>query len=286
MKNIIKIISVFVIGAFVFTSCMQEADDIYNAPDDNAESYLQFTTLNKVFAMTPADTLAFTYDFGVKVLGTPPASDLTVSLSLIENSVDLVTQVELEAMEVVIPAGAYGAFITMTINPDSFDLSPDTLNLKLSLSSSSMPAASYGSEVNFQYIYNVCDFDILNFLGGFICNEEGYGEYSVNFSLDAVEPNRIYNSNFWDWAAPGALLWYDFSGDSNQGIIIPSQPFEFGDGVVGAVEGTGTYDACTGKFSCDYIVEYGGSDYPTHHDFYRSGKNLPQIPVTKALYFK
>ena len=55
------------------SSCMEKADDIFHSPDGDANSYLQFTTLNGVYAMTPADTAAFDIEFGVKVLGDAPS---------------------------------------------------------------------------------------------------------------------------------------------------------------------------------------------------------------------
>ena len=286
MKNFIKIISILILGVFIVSSCMKKADDIFHSPD-GANAYLQFTTLNGVYAMTPADTLAYDIEFGVKVLGDAPTSDLSVAFDIVSNTVNLDSQVVLNSSVIVIPANHYTGSITMTVDPNKFELSADTLKLSLKLSDSNGDVAEYGNEATFNFIYNVCPFDILDFLGGFTCNEAGYGEYAVNFSLDPDVPNRIWNNNFWDWAAAGALLSYDFSGDANQTITIEDQPFEFGDGTVGSVVGSGTYDACTGKFSCDYVVTYAGSDYPTHHDFYRGGgKNLPTIPVKKALFVK
>ena len=281
MKNIIKILIVLIAGVFIISSCEKEAEDMFHSPNNNATTYLQFTDLNKVFAMTPADTLAFDYMFGVKLIGNTQASNLNVNIEIVSNTVNLDSQVVISTTTLVIPANTYWGTVTLTIDPTKFELSPDTLKLNLKIVDGTLPIANIGGTSNFNFIYNVCPFDILDFLGGFICNEVGYMEYSVNFSLDADVENRIYNSNFWDWAADGATLYYDFSGDANQMITIPDQPFIFGDGTEGTVDGTGTYDACTGTFSCDYNVWYGGSNYPTHHDFYRSSKKSATI-ITKT----
>ncbi len=134
-----------------------------------------------------------------------------------------------------------------------------------------------------------CELDINVFVGAFDCDEEGYGVYPCNFTLDGTVSNRILNDNFWDWAAAGEVIYYDFDGTINQQIDIPQQAFEFGDGTVGSVEGSGTYSTCDSTFVCDYDVEYGGTIYPTHHEFSPSGsKNLLLIgePRKKAFLNK
>lgn len=251
------------------TSCFKEESPIYNTAG-GGNSYLQFTAVNSVYAMTPTDSLPFDIPFGVKILGGPASSDVNVTLNIGANSTVSSAQVKLSSSTITIKAGTVQGNILLTVDPNAFELSPDTLKLFLSMTGDNL--ASFGSNSTFNFVYNVCPFDIINFVGGFKCDETGYMVYDVTFSLDPNVPNRILNSNFWDWPGPGATLYYDFSGDANQTITIPDQPFVFGDGTEGSVSGTGTYDACTGTFTCDYDVIYGGTDYPTHHEFYRGGK--------------
>lgn len=112
-----------------------------------------------------------------------------------------------------------------------------------------------------------CVLNVNLFTGAFVCNEEGYGEYPVTFSADPEVQNRIINDNFWDWPAEGEVVYYDLSGDINQVVTVPKQSFTFGDGTVGSVEGSGSYDSCTKTMIVDYSVEYGGDVYDTHHEF-------------------
>ncbi|MBT3210144.1 MAG: hypothetical protein HN704_07305 [Bacteroidetes bacterium] len=288
MKNIIKILLVLLAGVFIISSCMKEEEDMFNSPDNNTTTYLQFTDLNDVFAMTPADTLPFTFEFGIKLNGNTQASDLNVNFEVVSTTVNLDSQVVVSSYTVIIPANTYYGTVEMTIDPNKFVLSADTLKLNLKIVEGTLTLAPFGADATFGFIYNVCPFDILDFLGGFKCDEVDYEVYDVNFSLDAIVPNRIYNSNFWDWAAAGATVYYDFSGDENQVITIPNQPFEFGDGTIGSVEGIGTYDACTGKFETLTDVEYGGTIYPTIHYFFREGdgKSATIISQTKAEIMK
>jgi hypothetical protein len=127
-----------------------------------------------------------------------------------------------------------------------------------------------------------CPLNINDFVGPYNCDEAGYGVYAVNFTLDTLQANTILNDNFWDWAAPGAIVYYVLSGDLDQIVTVPDQPFTFGDGTVGSVSGSGTYDGCLGTMIVDYDVNYGGDIYPTHHVFTPAGKSTYTVKVPKS----
>ena len=112
-----------------------------------------------------------------------------------------------------------------------------------------------------------CPFVIDNFIGVFNCDEEGYGVYTVNFTKDPAFPNRVYNDNFWDYAAAGQLIYYEFDGSLNQNITVPLQPFIFGDDSEGTVVGTGKYDGCAHTMTVTYTVVYDETPYTTKHVF-------------------
>jgi len=112
-----------------------------------------------------------------------------------------------------------------------------------------------------------CTFDINNFVGAYDCDEAGYGVYSVNFTKHPTLANTIRNDNFWDWAAPGSLVNYTFSGNFLETVTVPKQTFTYGDGTVGWVQGSGKYDGCAHTFVVDYVNEYDGDEYDTHHEF-------------------
>lgn len=112
-----------------------------------------------------------------------------------------------------------------------------------------------------------CTFDINNFIGAYDCDESGYGIYPVNFTKDPVLANTVVNDNFWDWPGPGAVVKYTLSGDFLEKVTVPRQNFEFGDGYVGWVEGSGFYNGCAGTMEVDYKVYYEGEEYEIHHEF-------------------
>jgi len=112
-----------------------------------------------------------------------------------------------------------------------------------------------------------CPLVLDNFLGAFNCDEEGYGVYGVNFTKNDAFPNRVYNDNFWDYAAAGQTIYYVFDGSLNQNINVPMQTFIFGDDTEGSVVGSGKYDGCTNTMTVTYTVVYGGDASTTKHVF-------------------
>jgi hypothetical protein len=119
-------------------------------------------------------------------------------------------------------------------------------------------------EVN---VASFCQFDINNFIGAYSCDEAGYGPYDVNFTIHPTMANTIVNDNFWDYPAAGAVIYYTLSGDFLEEVTVPKQDFEFGDGYMGWVEGSGTYDGCAYTMTMVYTVFYEGDEYTTYHSF-------------------
>lgn len=123
-------------------------------------------------------------------------------------------------------------------------------------------------------VLKFCALNIKEFTGIFDCDEAGYGVYPVNFTKHPTIANTIVNDNFWDWPGAGATVYYTLSGDFDQKISVPKQNFEFGDGYVGWIEGSGTYDGCTHEMTIDYTVFYEDEEYDTHHEFTAAKKGL------------
>ena len=137
-------------------------------------------------------------------------------------------------------------------------------------------------------VASYCPFDINAFTGAFSCDEAGYGIYTVSFTLHPTLANTIVNDNFWDWAAPGAVIYYTLSGDFLEEVTVPKQDFEFGDGYIGWVEGSGTYDGCANTMTVDYTVYYDGDEYETYHEFTPAGKgSTSNVALRKSAdYFR
>jgi len=272
MKNLINIFLVVIVGSLLFaTSCFKAEDPAYNTAATGGAYTLQFTSVNSTLLMTPSDDAPFEIPFGIKIQGPPAASDMTLNVKILDETNATSEEVKLkDGNQVVIKAGKVQGNNPLVVDPTKFELSPDVVTFAVQIEGENV--AEFGGTSTFSFVYNTCPFDILDWLGGWSCDEVGYAVYDVSFTLDPDVPNRMHNTNFWDWAGPGETVYYDFSGDENQIVTIPDQPFTFGDGTDGSVSGSGTYDACTGKFECVYDVIYGGGNNPTEHFFFRGGK--------------
>lgn len=113
--------------------------------------------------------------------------------------------------------------------------------------------------------YQFTTFNINDFTGSYSCSESGYGVYPVNFTADLQVSKRIHCTNFWDYAAAGSTVYFDFSGDSGLSINIPYQPITFADYTTGWVSGSGTYDPQNFSFQTVSTVIYGGYSYTAYH---------------------
>ncbi|MDX9902608.1 MAG: hypothetical protein RB288_00845 [Bacteroidales bacterium] len=117
------------------------------------------------------------------------------------------------------------------------------------------------------YVEPFCVLDLNAYIGLFSCDEAGYDIYPVTFTKHPTMANTIVNDNFWDFAAEGAVVYYTLSGDFLEEVTVPRQDFEFGDGYVGWVEGSGTYDGCNNTMSIENKVFYEGAEYTIYHSF-------------------
>jgi hypothetical protein len=126
------------------------------------------------------------------------------------------------------------------------------------------------------YVEPFCPLDLNAYLGAFSCDEAGYDIYSVNFSKHPTLANTIVNDNFWDFPGTGSGVYYTLSGDFVEEVTVPKQDFEFGDGYMGWVEGSGTYNGCDHTMTVVYTVYYEGDEYTVYHSF---------APATKGTAF-
>lgn len=285
MKNILKYLAILFTGLVLLNACESATEELSHVATGSEAQYLQFTSVNPVFAMTPSITEPFTAEVGVKLIGYPSKSDIVVTLTIVSNELNA-EQVNLATTTLTILEGHSFASTHVTIDPTKFTLSPDTLKMVLSMTASGIELAPYGATTDYAFLYNVCPFVIEDYLGGFTCNETGYGEYAINLLADPDVPNRIHNTNYWDYAGPGETIYYDFSGDENQTVDVPLQDFVFGGGEEGTVVGSGTYDACTQTFYTMTTVTLDGTEYPTEHFFYKGGKSVVKTTLPKKYWLR
>lgn len=138
------------------------------------------------------------------------------------------------------------------------------------------------------YVNPFCVLDLNAYLGLFSCDEPGYEIYPVTFTKHPTLANTIVNDNFWDFAASGAVIYYTLSGDFLEEVTVPRQDFEFGDGNVGWVEGSGTYDGCDNTMTIVNTVSYDGDEYTIYHVFSpaKKGTTYSNLLKKSAEYFR
>jgi len=305
MKNILYPLSILFFAILLFNSCEKEKpreELMYNAINYTTLGFVSFVSQSNTFLIEPDSTGEFynnQYDISIMLIGLIRPYDVAIHFEIdtIVETEDTINAIEgfhyqLSADSFIIPAMSNIGKISISLFHENLSFEKFVI-LKMNLVSDDFEVIPYLASTNI-ILYNPYNQNdttqiepfISMFLGEFICNETGYGEYFVNFALDNIVENRIHNDNFWDWSAPGSTIYYDFSGDTTQTIIIPEQSITYGDSTVGSVSGTGTYDTISVTFSCDYNVWYGGVNYPTHNDFYRASKNCKSlISKNKADFF-
>ncbi|MBT3209711.1 MAG: hypothetical protein HN704_18200 [Bacteroidetes bacterium] len=296
MKNLLYSLCILFFTIVVFNSCEKptpKPELMYNAINITTPAYVSFVNPFNTFTIEPDNNGEFynnEYEISIMTIGSIHLYDVSVHFEIetITDTEDTINAIEgvhyeLSADSFIIPANSNEGSINITLLYETLPFEQYVL-LKMNLLSGNFDTIPILSSSEFT-LYNPYQvhFDVSQFLGEFICDEPDYGLYGVSFTLDPIVENRIHNENFWDWAASGSTIYYDFSGDSTQTIIIPTQSFTFGDGVVGMVDGSGTYDADSETLTCDYNIWHEGTNYPTHHYFYRPyKKSATKISKTKA----
>jgi hypothetical protein len=284
LKNLIFPLYLLFLAIVVFNSCEKQKTDneLMNSSINIVDpTYVSFVSPINTFTVEPDSLGEFynnIYEISIMTVGSIRPYDISLGYEIetiieIEDTINAISGIhyELSADSFIILANSTEGKIYIALLYKTLPFAKSVI-LKLNLIPGVFDTVPYFSSqiITLLNPYNV-NSDISVFLGAYTCDEEGYGMYYVNFISDPVVENRIHNDNFWDWAYSGATIYYDFSGDSSQTIVIPSQSFTFGDGVVGSVDGVGNYNLEYRTFSCTYNVWYEGTNYPSFHYFYPAG---------------
>lgn len=263
MKKILYTIGLFLTGATLLSSCMEDPGTkiTYDKKALVEFDYATFSTTPRDRALSVVDGENYTLQVKVNWIGTPPENDVVVPVTVdsaenAQEGVDFVIPVK----EVVIPAGEAVGYLNIEVIDDQYS-GGEEFTIYLSLQSGANHDVS-GNHGQLAYNYFIaCPFNVNNFVGSYLCDEPGYAEYPVNFSLvydgTGPEPPTTRNDNFWD---VGAAIDYEFEPISivDAIVTIPPQQFIF-IGITLEVEGTSEGlappDACSGNFKVSYTVK-------------------------------
>jgi len=120
MKNILKILFVFMATGALFFSCENEAtnfDALVKAPDANASYYLQFIDAAQSFetgVTVDGDLIEIQTTISVVLMGSPQAQDITVNLVVDPASTIASDMYTLSATSITIPAGKTSGSVDLT----------------------------------------------------------------------------------------------------------------------------------------------------------------------------
>jgi hypothetical protein len=107
----------------------------------------------------------------------------------------------------------------------------------------------------------VCDFNINLFTGAFVGKEQGFADYSINFTHTSGD--TIINDNFFNSAYQVPFV-FPQSGRINETFNVVPTTVDY-NGEPGIIKGSGTYESCTGKMIVNFvIVKTYGDTIETH----------------------
>ncbi|GIV36831.1 MAG: hypothetical protein KatS3mg032_1210 [Cyclobacteriaceae bacterium] len=193
----------------------------------------------------------------VHFAGPSPAEDIQVEFSVTGGVAGTDFEfVGSSGTTVTIPAGEF--FATFSVRPVDNLVADGNKTIVFEITSVSGGLSAglglVGKKFTYTIVDNDCPFEVANFTGTYDCDEPGYGVYEVTLEAGA-EPNTVLINNFWD---AGATIYVVFDPDSNT-LEVPDQPTGLDFGGPLHVMGSGTYAACDGNFSYNYVV-YRPSD--------------------------
>jgi hypothetical protein len=268
MKNIYKLMFVLFVAGALFFSCDKLETNFASLTKEysaSIESNLVFLNGNMLFEVENNSVTDVTIPIEIQVWGPLSSSDATVDISVdaAASTAQSPTHYTLSVTSVTIPAKKGGAEFNLVMHSANF-AKGDTVLLVMNLSSSTYKSGLFPSTAMLKLSKKPeCPFDIKTFTGSYTADETGYGKYAVDFRPDPTDPNRIWQTNFWDWT--NDLLAFDLDPD-NGTVTVASQQITMGDGGSYEVVGSGTYDPCTGIMIVDFQGDVDGT-----HEVYSPG---------------
>ncbi len=255
--KIIKYFVILFIGVAILSSCEK-----LNEPKLITDAQVGFENSSSTLMLDFVAGLDVTTTVKVMLIGPHQSSAITLNVSVDAASTAVEgTHFDLGATAVTIPANSSFGEFTLIGHAAAFTGGGQSSNVVLALTTTGGVPVSPNLATTTTKLQTVCSFNIDVFIGDFLINEAGYGEYATTITKDATVANRIWVTNFWDWTTD--LAYYDFNPITGV-VTMPSQVITMGDGGAYTCYGTGTYDPCEGTFH----MTYDGSDVDgTTHDF-------------------
>ena len=281
-NNIIKYILIFVIGSLVLSSSCENIESNYDLMtkdyDKNGTTfYIQYLNASQYFE-TAIDEAGLPEDIvttvGVKLLGPPQSSDISVQLILDGSSTIPSDAYELSSSSIVIPAGGTSGTVSLTVLADKMT-EDETVTLVMNMDAGGAEAAS-ASQLNYDLKrIKFCPLNDLNTMAGNWSGVDDWGnEEKMTTSVDGENLMMIDLGKVWlndVWGEPtSAMNPVVVTMNPNGTLVIEEQaycsttyeglPYEY------AIVGEGSWDNCKHTMHIEYDMHnttdgYYLSDY-------------------------
>lgn len=281
MKNMIKYVLIFVVGALVLSSCEDLESNYASMTKDfdknNTKYYIQYLNATQSFetaineAGQPTDIVT---TVGVAIQGAPQSSDVTVSLVVAPESTLPADAYTLSATSVVIPAGATSGSVDLTVLADQMTEN-EVVNLVLNMDAGGAEAAT-AAQLNYSLKrIKFCPLDDLADLAGNWGGVDDWGDIE-SMTTSVVDGAMMMQGLgvVWladQWGEPlEAINDVVITMNPNGTLVIEEQPYctttYNGAPYDYTIVGSGTWDNCEKTMIISYDMQnttdgYYLSDY-------------------------
>lgn len=277
MKNIFKILFVFIATGALLFSCEEEETNfasLTKAPDPNANYYFQFkdaeqsleTSVNDEGELVDIETT-----ISVVLMGLPRADNTVIPLVIDPSTTIDPSMYELSGTSINIPAGATSGSITVKSVVENMPIE-ETLKLVITLDAGGNNAPTGTTLTYNMFRINFCPLDLTQMVGSWAGTDSWDYPSEVVTALDAdgnLTMNGIGFGWFQDWwgevivtNTPVVLDVNPVTGE----FTIAEQPYitsTWGGDPQPAygLSGSGRIDACNKAITLDYIYHQDGGTF-------------------------
>lgn len=194
MKNILRTIFIFVVGALILVSCEKKESNWDAMTKDwdpnNTTYYLQFVDASKTLRTDVADgaLVDINTTVAVALLGSPQSSDISVPLTVNAATTAPADSYELSATSITIPAGQSSGSVNFTGFAAKL-VQDETVKVVLDMDAGAN-AAPTGTQLNYS-MFRICALTPDNIVGDWTINMvdsygDGWNGASITVLIDGV----------------------------------------------------------------------------------------------------
>lgn len=276
MKNIFKLLFVFIAAIALLASCEEEETNfaaLTKAPDPNATYYLQFKNAQKDLETAvndDGDLVDIESTISVALMGTPLATDLVITLGIDPSTTISPSMYTLSATSITIPAGKTSGSVTVKSIVDEMPIA-EQMKLVLTLNEGAHNAPAGTTLTYNMFRIDYC-FTVLEDLVGSWTGNDTW-DYPTEVVTTLEDGKLIINGIgfgwFQDWWGEVIITNTPLVMDVNVvtgSFTIAEQPYltsTWGGDPQPAygLSGSGKIDACNKVITLDYVFHQGGGPF-------------------------